>query len=150
MSKHVSTKTFSNDLGLSCCFRQWRATHSHCSLLHGYAIGIHLEFESEELDKRNWVVDFGDFGVIKDYLKNMFDHTTIVAEDDPQLAIFQTMNDLRLIELRIVPNVGCEAFAQLVANVVIDWLKAKRLNDRVKLTLCEVREHGANSAKYLP
>ena len=33
-----STKTYGHEEGLSCCFRQWRATHSHCRLLHGYAL----------------------------------------------------------------------------------------------------------------
>jgi hypothetical protein len=27
MAKFYSTKTYGNDRGLSCCFRQWRATH---------------------------------------------------------------------------------------------------------------------------
>ncbi len=29
-----STKSYDHSEGLSCCFRQWRATHSHCSLVH--------------------------------------------------------------------------------------------------------------------
>ena len=55
---YQSTKQFGQDLGLSCCFRQWRA-ESHCNQLHGYAIAIRLVFEAEELDVRRWVVDFG-------------------------------------------------------------------------------------------
>ena len=47
MAKFYSTKTYGNDKGLSCCFRQWGATHSHCSLLHGYSIGIKIVFECE-------------------------------------------------------------------------------------------------------
>ena len=30
-----STKRYSQEEGLSCCFRQWRAAHSHCRLIHG-------------------------------------------------------------------------------------------------------------------
>ncbi len=52
MAKYLSTKTYGNDRGLSCCFRQWRSTHSHCSLLHGYSIGIKLIFEKLKEDKR--------------------------------------------------------------------------------------------------
>ena len=48
MAKFYSTKTYGNDKGLSCCFRQWGATHSHCSLLHGYSIGIKIVFECAE------------------------------------------------------------------------------------------------------
>ena len=57
MPKYYSTKTYGNDRGLSCCFRQWRSTHSHCSLLHGYSIGIRLVFEADTLDPRNWVME---------------------------------------------------------------------------------------------
>ena len=59
MGKFLSTKTYGTDRGLSCTFRQAGATHSHCSLLHGYSIGIKLVFECDELDERNWVFDFG-------------------------------------------------------------------------------------------
>ena len=41
-----STKTYGHEEGLSCCFRQWRATHSHCRLLHGYALSFRLTFAS--------------------------------------------------------------------------------------------------------
>ena len=67
MATYVSTKTYGNDRGLSCCFRQWRSTHSHCSLLHGYSIGIKLMFESETLDDRNWVMDFGGLKAFKEW-----------------------------------------------------------------------------------
>ena len=62
MAKFYSTKTYGNDRGLSCCFRQWRATHSHCSTLHGYSIGIKLIFECDTLDDKNWCMDFGGPG----------------------------------------------------------------------------------------
>jgi 6-pyruvoyl-tetrahydropterin synthase len=39
----------------------------HCSLLHGYSIGIKLIFESETLDDRNWVMDFGGLKAFKEW-----------------------------------------------------------------------------------
>jgi 6-pyruvoyltetrahydropterin/6-carboxytetrahydropterin synthase len=77
MAKYLSTKTYGNDRGLSCCFRQWRSSHSHCSLLHGYSIGIKLIFESETLDSRNWVMDFGGLKAFKEWADWQFDHTTV-------------------------------------------------------------------------
>lgn len=56
---YYSTKTYGNDRELSCPFHQWRVTHSHCSLIHCYLLGIKLIFASETLDDRNWVMDFG-------------------------------------------------------------------------------------------
>ena len=54
---YYSTKRFS---GYSTCFRQWRASHSHCQYLHGYAMEFVVTFDGP-LDERNWVMDFGAF-----------------------------------------------------------------------------------------
>ena len=92
MAKFYSTKTYGNDRGLSCCFRQWRATHSHCSTLHGYSIGIKLIFECDTLDDKNWCMDFGGLKEFKAWADYMFDHTLVIAEDDPHLNTFQKLN----------------------------------------------------------
>lgn len=142
MAKYFSTKTYGNDRGLSCCFRQWRSTHSHCSLLHGYSIGIRLIFESETLDDRNWVMDFGGLKAFKEWSEWQFDHTLIVANDDPHLPFFKQMSNLVTIngsndtessvpnkrgavcDLRIVEAVGCEKFAELAYRTMSEILEA--------------------------
>ena len=98
MVKFYSTKTYGTDRGLSCCFRQWRSTHSHCSTLHGYSIGMKLIFESETLDDRNWVMDFGGLKAFKEWSEYMFDHTLIIAQDDPFLGFFKEMNTMRTVK----------------------------------------------------
>ena len=161
MAKYLSTKTYGNDRGLSCCFRQWRSTHSHCSLLHGYSIGIKLIFESDVLDERNWVMDFGGLDRFKKWAEYMFDHTLLVAEDDPQLEFFKQMldikggyNNLGIVDLRIVPAVGCEKFAELAYEkmaAILEELKSTPgavINKNVRLRSVEVFEHAANSAIY--
>jgi 6-pyruvoyltetrahydropterin/6-carboxytetrahydropterin synthase len=168
-----STKTYGNDRGLSCCFRQWRAKHSHCSLLHGYSIGIKLTFSSESLDACNWVMDFGGLKDFKAWADHMFDHTLIVAEDDPELYFFKDMyrrsgvplaigekpEDFLpykregLCDLRIVPAVGCEMFAKLAFDEMNSLLKKKKnwgiVGSDTQLESVEVFEHGANSAIYI-
>ena len=143
MAKYLSTKTYGNDRGLSCCFRQWRSTHSHCSTLHGYSVGIKLIFESETLDDRNWVMDFGGLKAFKEWSEHMFDHTLVIAEDDPQLEFFKQMANLgdpltsgtgaiskvkpherrAVCDLRIVPAVGCEKFSEYAFNTMVDILE---------------------------
>jgi 6-pyruvoyltetrahydropterin/6-carboxytetrahydropterin synthase len=76
------TKTYGHELGLSCVFRQHRA-NSHCKQLHGYALAFDIVFETETLDARNWVIDFGSLKEVKEWLVDMFDHTLLVASDDP-------------------------------------------------------------------
>jgi len=172
---YVSTKTYGTDRGLSCCFRQWRSTHSHCSLLHGYSIGIRLIFESETLDDRNWVMDFGGLKAFKEWADYMFDHTLIIAKDDPHLDMFLKMAELGLqdeggvCDLRLVEAVGCEKFAELSYRVMAHILHCfqtgepyrlmkgdsiKSFEPRypvgqgVRLRSAEVFEHDGNSAIY--
>lgn len=169
MAKFYSTKTYGNDRGLSCCFRQWRSTHSHCSLIHGYSIGIKLVFECDTLDDKNWCMDFGGLKTFKAWADYMFDHTLVVAEDDPMLDFFKHMNEIvdiesknhlseipnergALCDLRIVPAVGCEMFAKMAYDKMAELLASGNtgypVNPTVRVKSVEVFEHGANSAIY--
>ena len=96
MGKFQSSKVFD---GFSTVFRQWKATTTHCRFVHGYGISFKVYFEGE-LDERNWVWDFGgmkraktkiDGKSPKEWMDYMFDHTLVVAEDDPHLNAFKNM-----------------------------------------------------------
>ena len=152
MSKFLSTKTYGNDRGLSCAFRQWRSTHSHCSLIHGYSIGIKLIFECDELDDRNWVMDFGGLKEFKAWAEHMFDHTLCVAEDDPELELLSNLPK-HIADVRVVSAVGCERFAEMCYNKMSEILARQiadgtALNRTVRVKSAEVFEHGSNSAIY--
>lgn len=149
VARYRSTKTYDHNEGLSCCFRQWRAVDSHCRLLHGYALAFKFVFACAELDGRNWCFDFGGLKPIRAWLHEMFDHTVMVAEDDPALCHFGSLAEQGLIELRVVPAVGCEATARLVFERVAEFV-AEQTDGRVWLESVEVREHGGNSALYSP
>lgn len=143
MTWFYATKTYGHEVGLSCCFRQWRAK-SHCSQLHGYALAIMLEFSTEDRDENGWVIDFGGLKPVKQWLVDTFDHATLVAEDDPDLVMFDQLNSIGLARVVKVPATGCEAFADLIRVYVSNWLKENF--PRVELERVEVREHGANAA----
>lgn len=142
----ISTKTYSHNVGLSCCFRQWRAKDSHCKYLHGYALSVKFTFKGP-LDNRNWVYDFGDLKIVKTFLEDLFDHKTVIAADDPELEHFQELERLGLILLRIIPDVGCEKFAEYIFNHVEKLIDDKTGN-RVTLYEVEVKEHDGNGAIY--
>lgn len=142
-----STKHYGHELGLSACFRQWRA-ESHCRLLHGYALAFTFVFEADKLDVNNWVVDFGSLKPVKEFLANTFDHKLIVAEDDPRKDELSELAGLGLADVLVLPSTGCEAFAEHVANKVKRWLFTQQGN-RVRLVSVECREHGANSALWV-
>lgn len=142
-----STKTYGHNIGLSCAFRQWRAD-SHCRFIHGYSIAVKFVFETDELDARNWVVDFGSLKTMKNWLEQKFDHKTLVAEDDPHLDWFKQGHEMGLLDLVVVPATGCEMFAKMIFEETWIWMKDKGYTPRCRLKSVEVMEHGANSAVY--
>ena len=152
MSKFQSTKLFD---GFSCVFRQWKAEGTHCRFLHGYGIAFRVWFEGE-LDERNWVWDFGGMkranGKIdgknpKEWMDYMFDHTTVVAEDDPGLGGFKTMDQLGIIQLRILPAVGAEQFAKYIFEKLNTFVQ-EETSGRVSVVRVEFMEHAKNTAIY--
>ena len=152
MKKYQSTKLFD---GFSCVFRQWRAEGTHCRFLHGYGVSFRVWFEGE-LDERNWVWDFGGMkrakGTIdgmnpKAWMDYMLDHTTIIAEDDPSLPDFRKLEYEGVIQLRVIPAVGAERFAEYFYNKINDFVQAET-ESRVKVVQVEFREHEKNTAFY--
>ena len=145
--KYRSTKTY-KQLG-PVAYRQWRAD-SHCNLIHGYALSFHFEFESDTLDARNWVVDFGSLKTLKDKLDDWFDHTCLVSADDPEFEIFKMLHEKKLIKMVVVERTGCEGLATFLADYIQEyWLPDNGYADRVKLRKVEVRETPSNSASWL-
>ena len=152
MSKFQSTKVFD---GYSCVFRQWKAVGTHCRFMHGYGVSFKVWFQGD-LDHRNWIWDFGGMkrahGIIdgmnpKAWMDYMFDHTTLVAEDDPFLPEFQKMYDQGIIQLRVLPAVGAEQFAKFIFEKINTFVQVET-GDRVRVTKVEFMEHSKNTAIY--
>lgn len=146
---HYSTKHYGHEIGLSAAFRQHRA-QSHCRLIHGYALAVKFVFAAERLDERNWVVDFGGLKPLKQMLEDTFDHTLLVAEDDPKRDLLIALGPMGLARVVVVPATGCEAFAKMIFECAEQWLLDAGFAPRCKLVSVEVAEHGANSAIYEP
>jgi 6-pyruvoyltetrahydropterin/6-carboxytetrahydropterin synthase len=152
MAKFQSTKLFD---GFSTVFRQWKAEGTHCRFLHGYGVSFRVWFEGE-LDERNWVWDFGGMkranGTIdgknpKEWMDYMFDHTTIVATDDPGISGFRTMNELGIIQLRELEAVGAEQFAKYIFEKLNTFVR-EETSGRVSVVRVEFMEHNKNTAIY--
>lgn len=140
-----STKRFT---GFPCTHRQWRA-ESHCRYVHGYSREFYFEFAAKELTKEGWVVDFGGLKDLKKWLDHMFDHTFLVAQDDPQMEAFKKLDKEGAIQLRVMPNPGMEGTAQYVYEEAMKILKSL-YGDRAWITLVQVSENEKNSAMYIP
>jgi 6-pyruvoyltetrahydropterin/6-carboxytetrahydropterin synthase len=131
----------------STAFRQWRAD-SHCKLIHGYRLQCKLWFTAEELDDKNWIYDFGGCKEIKNILEKQYDHTTVVAADDPELDTFKLLSEKGMIDLRIADKgVGIERTAEWVYENANKFV-TEQTNNRVRIVKVEVWEHEGNSAIY--
>ncbi len=153
MGKFQSSKVFD---GFSTVFRQWKAEDTHCRFVHGYGISFKVYFEGE-LDHRNWVWDFGgmkraktqiDGMSPKEWMDFMFDHTLIVAEDDPYAKAFAQMHEAGVAQVRFIPATGAEKFAEFIFNKINEFVKTET-EGRVKVTKVKFMEHGKNAAYYV-
>ena len=152
MGKFQSSKVFD---GFSTVFRQWKAEDTHCRFVHGYGISFKVYFEGE-LDDRNWVWDFGgmkraktliDGKQPKAWMDYMFDHTMVIAEDDPELEAFKQMDKAGVAQVRVIEATGAEKFAEYIYSKLNEFVKTETDN-RVKVTKVKFMEHGKNAAYY--
>jgi 6-pyruvoyltetrahydropterin/6-carboxytetrahydropterin synthase len=144
---YYSTKTYDHNLGLSAVFRQPKADHSHCHLLHGYSLKFKFKFASRQLDNKNWVVDFGGLKELKLWLQDNFDHKIIVDENDPEIDTLYNLERKGLAEIRVFDGVGAEMFAFHAWKFADNLVRDMTMN-RCWCVEVECAEHGANSAIY--
>jgi 6-pyruvoyltetrahydropterin/6-carboxytetrahydropterin synthase len=121
MGSFRSTKVFD---GYSTVFRQWKAEGTHCQISPWLWSKFKVWFEGE-LDERNWVWDFGGMkrakGTIdgmnpKAWMDYMLDHTTIVAEDDPELEGFKAMDKIWSYPTTNYPSYRSRTFCRIFYN----------------------------------
>ena len=147
MAKYYSTKSYGHNIGLSAVFRQPHADHSHCRFLHGYSLAFKFTFGCDDLDHRNWAVDFGGLKPLKKWLEDNFDHKVVVDRADPMLYKLTELESAGLAELTVMDGVGAEKFAEH-AYKFADKLVRELTNNRCYCVKSECAEHGANSAIY--
>ena len=152
MGIYSSSKVFD---GFSTVFRQHKAEDTHCKFLHGYGISFKVYFEGD-LDFRNWVWDFGGMKRAKtkidgmspnQWMDYMFDHTVILAEDDPKLPEFEKLHEMKVIQLRVIEATGAEKFAEYVFRKIRNFVESET-DFRVTVTKVKFMEHGKNAAYY--
>jgi 6-pyruvoyltetrahydropterin/6-carboxytetrahydropterin synthase len=145
MAKYISTKTYRH-LG-PVAYRQWRAD-SHCNLIHGYALSFHFEFECDTLDARNWCVDFGGLKDLKYNLEDWFDHTLLVALDDPERETLLDLGRKGIAKITEVEKTGCEGIADFLYEYINTILLPSWGSEAKRVWCCkvEVRETDSNMA----
>ena len=129
-----------------CSHRQWNH-NGHCRFVHGYSRSFTFWFSAKELDENGFVVDFSSLKLIKKKLKEQFDHTFLVNNDDPLLEYWEKLHDLKALDLRIMENVGMEFSSKLIWEWANDYLHV-RDKGRTCCWKTEARENKCNKAYY--
>ena len=156
MGRYISTKLFDN---YSVAIRQWKASHSNCALLHGYALKFKVWFASNEpleqnqLDDMNWIVDYGGFkdaprgNGLKEWMNHMWDHTLLIQKDDPYADVFEQLGQMGLAKVHLLDKMGAESNAKLVFDKFNEVL-SKTDAGRCRVIKVECFENDKNSSIY--
>ena len=83
----------------------------------------------------------------KAWMDYMFDHTVIVAEDDPFVNTLQQMGNAGIAQVRVLKATGAEKFAEFIFHKLNNFVKTET-NERVRVAQVEFMEHGKNTAIY--
>ena len=126
-----------------CCMRQVRDINTSCHILHGYSLTFTLTIATRELDERQWIMESVSIREeIDRWLFEHFDHKTLIAEDDPNLTVFEDLHQQEIISLVVLKDSSSEAIPPFVFSHIGPWLKEKT-NGRCFLT--EVSAHFSGS-----
>ncbi len=65
-----------------------------CKHPHGHNAVVEVEIDSDTLDSRNMVIDFGDIKrVLKGWIDRELDHRMILRQDDPLVPLLQGLGE---------------------------------------------------------
>jgi 6-pyruvoyltetrahydropterin/6-carboxytetrahydropterin synthase len=151
--KFTSTKEYVDAFPVA--YRQWRADDKPgnipgCNKIHGYAFSMKFYFGTNDLDIRNWVVDYGGLSDLKAVLQDQFDHTLLCSADDPNIDWYMEAQKRGIAKVVVLPRLGCEGLAdqlyKYVNGVYIPDLLGKGEAERVWCYRVEVRETQSNMA----
>ena len=98
---------------------------------------------ANELDACGFVVDFSSLRPLEKQLRDQFDHTFLVNQDDPLLEQWRSLHEQGALDLRVMNNVGMESTAHLLWNWANDLLNERDLG-RTCCWKVEARENQAN------
>tara|TARA_Y100000356_G_C11242736_1_gene281937 strand:- start:175 stop:477 length:303 start_codon:yes stop_codon:yes gene_type:complete len=92
-------------------------------------------------------MDFGGLKPLKSLLEDWFDHTFLLAQDDPEYKFLKQLGEKKLAKITEVEKTGCEGIADFLYEYINTiFLKDYGEQDRIWCCKVEVRETNSNMA----
>ncbi len=137
--KYIISKEFS----FEAAHRLIRNYTGKCTNNHGHSWHVKLHIEACELDNKDMVVDFQETKVLKQWIDDTLDHTTILWEQDPMCKYIQDTGQ-RIFITKKNPT------SEHIAEIILE--KAQQLfnTERVKIHCIEINETCTNGVKLYP
>jgi 6-pyruvoyltetrahydropterin/6-carboxytetrahydropterin synthase len=114
-----------------------------CSNFHGHCWVVVVYIEGYELDERNMLVDFNEIKVLREWINENLDHTSILWEKDPMLSSLKEHSQ-KVFSTKLNPT--SEHLAQIILEKAISFFN----NSRIRVESVEVKESCTSSARVYP
>ena len=111
-----------------------------CSNIHGHSWNVIVYLEGYELDERNMLMDFNEIKILKQWIIENLDHTSILWEKDPMLVYFKE-NSQKVFQTKSNPT--SEQLAHIILEKAISFFN----NSRIRVESVEVKESCSSSAR---
>lgn len=111
-----------------------------CSNFHGHSWIVIIYLEGYELDDRNMLMDFNEIKVLKKWIDENLDHSSIFWEKDPMLSYF-IENSQKVFQTKSNPT------SEQLAGIILDKAIAFFNNSRIRVESVEVKESCTSSAR---
>jgi 6-pyruvoyltetrahydropterin/6-carboxytetrahydropterin synthase len=137
--KYIISKEFS----FEAAHRLIRNYTGKCTNNHGHSWRVRLYIESTDLDNKDMVVDFQETKVLKQWIDENLDHTTILWEQDPMCKYIQDSGQRIFITKK---NPTSEHMAEIIMEKALQLFNT----ERVKVQCIELNETCTNGVKLYP
>lgn len=143
----IPTYTIQKDFGEFPAAHRQPFHSGHCAMIHGHNWRFVAYLKTTALDENGFVFDFGQFAEIREWLRQNFDHTLLLQNNDPELV--HLMNTLRgLARVICVDSVSCEGLAKMFFERLRVFIHTMGLSERVLVERVVIFEDVKNSATY--
>lgn len=130
----------SKEFSFEAAHRLIRNYTGKCTNNHGHSWRVRLFIESADLDNKDMVVDFQETKILKQWIEENLDHTTILWEQDPMCKYIQDSGQ-RIFITKKSPT--SEHMAEIIMEKALQLFNT----ERVKVHCIELNETCTNGVK---